>query len=709
MISVIMPYWNRLQATRASLNAMAEYYADMDLEIVVVDDGSPEAFSVDREYPWPVKVIRLPAKTEAKNPCWPINIGVKESSGDTIVLTNPEILHTSPVFQEMSRCLDDDGVNAYVMAATWCPEENKWHCHSTAELQTLHGVKHPKGAGLHFCTMLRRSLWNKVGGFDHEYRDGAGYDDNDFVMRLAKAGAEFIMRDDLVVIHPKTGAKTKWPDGAFQRNAELFARKWTRPVTFCCVQVGNYEGRGAEYVNKLYDMVRRNLTDGYPGRFVCVTDDEEGMDEGIEVIPAPEGVSGWWVKLFLFKRGLFADGEQVVFMDLDTVIVGNLDEIAGYSGKFATLRDFYHPQQVGPAIIAWTAGEYTATIWDEWVSCGKPTTGHGDLWWINQLDQGHFAHNCDKLQDLFPGSFVSYKVHCGKYPPKGAKVVCFHGQPRPHDAPDAWVQDTWKIGGATAAELIIVANTALEQVAHNVSHSGQLDVTWLDLSEPRAESVCIVGGGPSLRDELQELSVRSKSGQKIYALNGCAKFLHDNGIHVDAQVLLDSRPENVSFVQQLCADEYYVASQCDKEIFDAIPHEKITLFHANTENVLAAIPQSSKPLHLISGGSTVGLNAIAIAYAEGFRHIHLFGFDSSYTDTHHAYEQRGNDADAVVDVSVKGKRFRAAPWMVAQVNQFQELALQLADAGCVITVHGDGLLPYVAAQMMETDSHKEAA
>jgi hypothetical protein len=34
--------------------------------------------------------------------------------------------------------------------------------------------------------------------------------------------------------------------------------------------------------------------------------------------------------------------------------------------------------------------------------------------------------------------------------------------------------------------------------------------------------------------------------------------------------------------------------------------------------------------------------------------------------------------------------------MVAQVNQWQDLAGQLRNLGCDITVHGDGLLPYVA-------------
>jgi len=707
MISVIFPYWNRLEVTREALDAMAKVYGGVDMEVVVVDDGSAEAFSVDREYPWSVRVLRLPAKDVAKNPCVPINYGVSKSQGDYLVITNPEVLHHMQALPKMRDELETLGKDGYVLASAWCEEERKWHCHPSISGITLHGVKHPEGSGLHFCAMLHRSLWDKSGGFDETYREGAGYDDNDFVMRLGKVGAKFKILRDVIVQHPKTGAKTKWLDGAFQRNAEIFVQKWGQKpaVTFCCVQVGDYEGRGAEYVNKLFDMVRRNLSDGYPGRFVCVTDNPKGLTEGIQTIEAPEGIAGWWVKLWLFKRGVFPDGERVIFMDLDTVIVGELDNIAGYAGQFATLKDFYYPQQVGPAVMAWEAGAYTSSIWEEWDAYGKPTEGHGDLWWINNLDQGRFAKRCDKLQDLYPGVFVSYKADCKPYPPKSAKVVCFHGQPRPHNAPDEWVSDVWKIGGASAAELLIVANTATEKVLSNVRYSSALDFPWLDIEKENREAVCIVGGGPSLIDDLNELKVRSKSGQKIYALNGSAKYLLQEGIKSDALIMIDSRPENVEFVTD--ADEYLIASQCDKVIFDALKGKKVTVFHVNTQDVMTAIPENDKPLHLISGGSTVALNALAVAYVKGFRSIHCFGFDSSYEKDHHAYTQKRNDKDSAVDVSVNGRKFKAAPWMVAQVNQFQEIANQLAEAGCVITVHGYGLLPYVAQLMSQP--HRQAA
>jgi hypothetical protein len=78
-----------------------------------------------------------------------------------------------------------------------------------------------------------------------------------------------------------------------------------------CVQQGDYCGRGVEYVNTLYDMVRRNLGEGLPGVFECFTDNPEGLTEGIVGRELPHaGLTGWWNKLALFKPGLWPDGDR---------------------------------------------------------------------------------------------------------------------------------------------------------------------------------------------------------------------------------------------------------------------------------------------------------------------------------------------------------------------------------------------------------------
>ena len=43
---------------------------------------------------------------------------------------------------------------------------------------------------------------------------------------------------------------------------------------------------GPEYVNTLYSMVKRHMK--RPFRFVCLTDDDKGLSEGIDAFPIPK-------------------------------------------------------------------------------------------------------------------------------------------------------------------------------------------------------------------------------------------------------------------------------------------------------------------------------------------------------------------------------------------------------------------------------------
>jgi len=224
------------------------------------------------------------------------------------------------------------------------------------------------------------------------------------------------------------------------------------------------------------------------------------------------------------------------------------------------------------------------------------------------------------------------------------------------------------------------------------------DLEWFDIAPEHDGHVCIVGGGPSLKDCLGELKWRKDNGQKVVALNGSARFLQENGIVPDAVVIADARPENVGFLTGITA---YLASQCHPILFDA--SLKTILWHVNTEGMVEVLKsERDRPVHLIGGGSTVGMNAIVLMFAAGYRKIHLYGFDSSYReDSHHAYGQMLNDGDRVIDALYRDTHFKTTSWMAQQVNEFQDLVPGLVSDGCIITVAGSGLLPTVAADMVD--------
>lgn len=220
MISLILPYWNRQAAADEAMELLYKNYWDTDLEIVVVDDGSETPFKAP-DSGLNIKVVRLPTKVGPKCPATVWNAGVDASSGDLVALSCIEILHVLPVLERMAERVTQAGPDGYVLASAWCPEQRKWHCHSSVAVPDC-----PPGTGIAFLGMMHRELWDRAGGFGEEYRDGAGYEDRDFIHRMVNAGARFIIADDLMVIHPKRDATIRWEQSGFARNEAIFRKRW---------------------------------------------------------------------------------------------------------------------------------------------------------------------------------------------------------------------------------------------------------------------------------------------------------------------------------------------------------------------------------------------------------------------------------------------------------------------------------------------------
>jgi hypothetical protein len=100
---------------------------------------------------------------------------------------------------------------------------------------------------------------------------------------------------------------------------------------------------GPEYVNNLYRGVQQHLH--RPHRFVCFTDNSEGLNPGIETFPIPAlglpagHLDRRWTKLGLFHKTLADLHGTALFLDLDLVIVDALDPFFDLPGAFLIIRD----------------------------------------------------------------------------------------------------------------------------------------------------------------------------------------------------------------------------------------------------------------------------------------------------------------------------------------------------------------------------------
>lgn len=256
-------------------------------------------------------------------------------------------------------------------------------------------------------------------------------------------------------------------------------------------------------------------------------------------------------------------------------------------------------------------------------------------------------------------------------------------------------------------DIEITCNTDDEVIFENIRTNSLLNIPWVTQQESHDGHAVIVGGGPSIKDPeiLEQIRWRASLGQTVFALNGACDYLFENDVLVNAQIILDARPENAYLLGDI--PSYFIASQCDLEVFHELDtrnkSENTYLWHPKIEGIESLLPQDDpeklKNLTLIGGGVTVGLSAMCLVYALGYRKIHLFGYDSSHRDDKsHAYSQPMNDKEPICKVKVHGKTFKASLAMAKQAESFHTVCDNLIDLGCIVTIDGDGLLPFMVRE-----------
>jgi hypothetical protein len=197
-----------------------------------------------------------------------------------------------------------------------------------------------------------------------------------------------------------------------------------------CRSGGEYD---ETWVRKLRDGVARNLT--VPYEFKCLSDiDVPGR------IPLRHKWPGWWSKIELFRE---VTGPSL-YLDLDTVVTGSLDYLAGLESDFAMLSNFHVPEFVGSGVM-WF-GKSQRHVYERF--CEKPFK------WIEYHerkrdgpylgDQAFIWESMGrKVKHLPMERIKSYKFHCKDGLPPETSLVCFHGLPKLPTVKADWIEKNW--------------------------------------------------------------------------------------------------------------------------------------------------------------------------------------------------------------------------------------------------------------------------
>jgi len=153
-------------------------------------------------------------------------------------------------------------------------------------------------------------------------------------------------------------------------------------------------------------------------------------------------------RLHMFSEAAGLFGHQVLCIDLDVVIVGDLGPLMAYSGLFCARSKFKMGEEhkLDGDIMSFRAGpEVEARFWLPFidnVAYAVALTQGRERYWVRHV-AGDIA---DRWDVHAPAAVLSYKrhvMHTSKIPDK-ASIVSFHGFPRPHQANSGWIKEYWK-------------------------------------------------------------------------------------------------------------------------------------------------------------------------------------------------------------------------------------------------------------------------
>ena len=149
-------------------------------------------------------------------------------------------------------------------------------------------------------------------------------------------------------------------------------------------------------------------------------------------------LTGWWAKMELFAPWN-SHLRPCLYFDLDTQLVGDIGPLLELpEDRFLMLAGFVNTRARNSGVMV--LPRHTHRIWEEFhskcVDGGKFPRGDADF--LAPYAEG-------AIQDYVDGIY-SFKYHCHRASPprEGARVICYHGNPRPWNTPEGtWMREHW--------------------------------------------------------------------------------------------------------------------------------------------------------------------------------------------------------------------------------------------------------------------------
>ncbi|PWI57890.1 hypothetical protein BM613_06650 [Sulfoacidibacillus thermotolerans] len=234
LTSIIIPTLNHWEYTKQCLESIRKF-TNTPYEIIVVDNGSNDETVASLRAMNDVLLVENEGNRGFPAAC---NQGMAVAHGDQLLILNNDVIVSYRWLDNLLHCLYADcrhgavgPVSNAVSGIQFRPQPYQTieeyhnftqdHNHSNPEqwITTLRLVG--------FCLLIRRDIYNEIGSFDERFGKGT-YEDDDYSLRIRRAGYKLIVAADTYVHH--FGSVTNRIDPEYRNvlvtNQQKFIEKW---------------------------------------------------------------------------------------------------------------------------------------------------------------------------------------------------------------------------------------------------------------------------------------------------------------------------------------------------------------------------------------------------------------------------------------------------------------------------------------------------
>ena len=239
-VSIVIPVYNKIAYTLACLASLAQHAAAASFEVIVVDDCSSDDTPEQLADVDGLRVIRNVQNLGFVGSC---NAGAAAAQGEFLLFLNNDTVVTPGWLEALLRCFAEQADAGLVGAKLVYPD---------GRLQEAGGIVFRDGSGWNYgrfedpaeprynfrreadyCSgaaiLLRRSLFEQLGGFDRRYAP-AYYEDTDLAFAVRAAGLKVYYEPQSTVVHFE-GISAGTDTGSGMKryqvvNQQKFLEKW---------------------------------------------------------------------------------------------------------------------------------------------------------------------------------------------------------------------------------------------------------------------------------------------------------------------------------------------------------------------------------------------------------------------------------------------------------------------------------------------------